>query len=242
MPEPQPVSTPGDTLPCDLLIFDLDGTLVDSQQDLVHSVNKTLLSLQRTALEPHRVASFIGDGASMLVQRALEATGGADESLLARALRSFLAFYQTHMLDNTSAYPGVLETLGRLRTSVPSLPMALLSNKPVRPSREICTALGLEQFFFQTYGGNSFPTKKPDPLGVNTLISEASTRAGYQVARHRTVLIGDSHVDVETARSAGILCIGCSYGLDETRLRASSPDIIVDHPARWITALRQILG
>ncbi len=242
MPEPGPDTTPEGMPPCDLLVFDLDGTLIDSQLDLVHSVNATLASLNRPALAPHLVASFIGDGAAMLVQRALEATGGFDVSLLAQAMPSFLAYYKAHMLDNTHLYPGVLESLRGLRMVMPLLPMAVLSNKPVRPSREICTALGLAPFFFQTYGGNSFATKKPDPLGLCTLIAEASALAGLDVARHRTVLIGDSHVDVETARAAGVRCIGCSYGLDKVGLRASAPDLIVESPTQWLPALCQILS
>ena len=94
----------------------------------------------------------------MLVQRALEATGSFDEALLSQAMPMFLLFYRAHMLDNTYVYPGVLETLGQLRAMVPSLPMAVLTNKPVWPSRDICAALGLASFFFQNYGGNSFAT------------------------------------------------------------------------------------
>lgn len=231
-----------DALRCDLLVFDLDGTLVDSQQDLVFAVNTTLNSLQRPALEPKRVASFIGDGASMLVQRALEATGGADESFMAQAMPAFLAFYRAHMLDTTEAYPDVLGTLARLRAMASDLPMAVLTNKPVKPSREICRALGLAPYFFQNYGGNSFATKKPDPLGINLLIAEASALTENTVERQRTVLVGDSHVDVETARAAGVHCIGCTYGLDESRLRASAPDVLVESPKEWIAALQQILG
>ncbi len=240
MPEPPPDTGPENPLHCDLLIFDLDGTLIDSQQDLVESVNATLGCLRRPPLEPRRVASFIGDGAALLVQRALEATGGANSNLLAAALSSFIVQYRARMLDHTHAYAGVIEALSKVRALAPSLPMAVLSNKPVGPSRALCAALHLAPFFFQVYGGDSFASKKPDPLGVSTLIVEASALTGQQIALRQTVLIGDSHVDVATARAAGVHCIGCSYGLDEARLRASAPDGIADSPMQWLHALRQL--
>ncbi len=227
---------------CDLVVFDLDGTLVDSQQDLVYSVNVTLESLGRSPLEPGHVASFIGDGAAMLVRRALEATGEMDEALLSHALSAFLAFYWKHMLDTTRPYCGVMEALGAIRDAMPDLPMAVLTNKPVRPSRAICDALSLKPYFFQVYGGNSFTTKKPHPLGMETLMAEASSIAGRPVRRQHAVLVGDSHVDAETAGAAGVLCLGCLYGLDPERLRASTPDVLVDCPGEWLPMLNRLLG
>ena len=228
-------------LKCDLLIFDLDGTLIDSQQDLANSVNATLAYLHRPALHNERIAEFIGDGASMLVHRALEATGDVSESLMAEALPFFLAYYRAHNLDFTYVYPGVLAELKRIREIAPILPMAILTNKPFRPSRVICDALGLSPFFFQNYGGDSFPLKKPDPFGMNALIQEAASMLGREVAAARTVLIGDSHVDAETARNAGALCLGCSYGLAPERLRDAKPDHIVDTPTEWISGLQRLL-
>ena len=178
----------------------------------------------------------------MLVHRALEATGGSNEKLLATAMPFFLAYYREHKLDFTFVYPGVLAELRHIRAAAPSLPMAVLTNKPVAPSRAICDGLGLSPFFFQIYGGNSFETKKPDPLGMRTLMHEASALLGRAVELQRTVLIGDSHVDVETARAAGTLCLGCSYGLDPERLRAAKPDVMVDGPDQWLRALRALLA
>jgi len=107
----------------------------------------------------------------------------------------------------------------------------VLTNKPVHPSREICTALGLAPFFFQNYGGNSFPTKKPDPEGLHSLMAEAGA------APEQTVLIGDSEVDVRTARNAGIWCIGCTFGLAPQTLVNNQPDVLVDSPKDWTAAL-----
>lgn len=159
-----PDSTPAKGLDCDLLVFDLDGTLIDSQQDLSNSVNATLAYLQRPALHDKRIAEFIGDGAAMLVRRALEATGDASDSVMAEALPFFLDYYRSHNLDFTFAYPGVIAELQRIQQVAPTLPMAILTNKPFRPSRIICDGLGLSPFFFQNYGGDSFPQKKPDPF------------------------------------------------------------------------------
>ena len=153
----------------------------------------------------------------------------------------FLEYYREHKLDFTYPYAGVHAELRRIREAMPDLPMAVLTNKPVGPSRAICEGLGLSEFFFQNYGGNSFETKKPDPAGLLILMDEASALLGRRVRPERTVLIGDSHVDVETARAAGTLCIGCSYGLDPQRLSAAGPDATVGHPGEWLQAIRNLL-
>ncbi len=241
MPEEFPAES---SLPCDLLVFDLDGTLIDSQQDLANAVNATLAFLSRPQLHDTHIASFVGDGVGMLVQRALEATGQPSENvdtLLAKALPFFLTYYHDHKLDFTYVYPGVLSALRQIRGVAPRLPMAVLTNKPFRPSRAICDGLGLSPFFFQNYGGDSFPQKKPDPTGMHALMREASTLWGREISQQRVVLVGDSHVDVETARSSGVQCLGCTYGLSTDRLLAAMPDFAVDSPTEWLAALRQML-
>ncbi|MGD0546842.1 MAG: HAD-IA family hydrolase [Terracidiphilus sp.] len=218
-----------------LLVFDLDGTLIDSAQDLCNSVNATLTHVGREPLADEIVAGYIGDGAIMLMRRALfgpDATE-VDEELLALAYEFFLAYYHEHKLDNTYAYEGVLEALAALRQlhDHPAKRMAVLTNKPVRPAQAICEALGLAPYFLHVYGGNSFPTKKPDPLGLRALMDEAG------VLPAETVMIGDSQVDVETARNAGAWCIGCTFGLAPESLEANPPDVLVDSPADWTAAL-----
>lgn len=231
--------------PCDLLVFDLDGTLIDSQQDLANSVNAALAFLSRPQLHDTHIASFVGDGAAMLMKRALEATGvpgSPVESLMPQALSFFLEYYRAHKLDFTYVYPGVLSELRRIRTASPHLPMAILTNKPYRPSREICDGLGLSPYFFQNYGGDSFSQKKPDPTGMQALMQEASGILGYDVSPKRVVLIGDSHVDVDTARAAGVRSLGCTYGLARERLLAAGPDETVDSPTDWLATLRGMLS
>jgi phosphoglycolate phosphatase len=115
--------------------------------------------------------------------------------------------------------------------------MAVLTNKPVNPSREICAALGLAPFFFQNYGGNSFPTKKPDPTGLLTLIAESQPLLATQLHTAEVVMIGDSDVDIRTAHAAGTRSLGCTFGLAPHTLAAANPTALVDHPSEWPAAL-----
>jgi phosphoglycolate phosphatase len=222
---------PSDSLK--LLVFDLDGTLIDSCKDLCNSVNATLRHCGRAPLADQEIASFIGDGALMLVRRALFNGAQVDEAQLALAYDFFLAYYREHKLDFTYAYSGVLEALTALRTQPDGSPrsMAVLTNKPVRPARAICEALGLAPFFMSIYGGNSFATKKPDPAGLLAVMSEAGARP------EETVMIGDSDVDVLTARNAGAWSIGCTFGLAPHTLEATPPDVSLDEPADWTAVL-----
>ena len=228
-----------------LLVFDLDGTLINSSVDLCNAVNAALESVRRPLLPNALIASYIGDGAAMLVRRALGDPGDLDalhprdgDDLFRRTFEFFLNYYREHKLDNTHCYDGVLDALWRIRAGHPELPMAVLTNKPVAPSREICDALGLSQYFFQNYGGNSFETKKPDPAGLLRLIDEAtSLLAGSRVPQvilpGDVVMIGDSDVDVLTARRCGVRSLGCRFGLAPAALAAAEPDAAVDHPSEW---------
>jgi phosphoglycolate phosphatase len=216
-----------------LVIFDLDGTLIDSRLDLVHSVNAALRHIGRAALSDDVIASYVGDGAPILIQRAL---GGeaVDEAIVRQGLQFFLSYYREHKLDHTTVYPGVREALGAIQRTSDANPnahsnakprkLAVLSNKPVGPSRAIVEALGLGRFFTQIYGGNSFATKKPDPEGARRLLEENGVRP------EETAIIGDSHVDVETGRNGGLWTVGVSYGFAPHTLSECPPDVLVDTP------------
>ena len=224
-----------------LLVFDLDGTLIDSAQDLCNSVNAALAQYGRGPLGDPAIASFVGNGAPMLMRRSLALADDihpaqVDEALLADAYAFFLKYYREHKLDFTYAYDGVLEALAALRDlhdTHGGLPrtMAVLTNKPVRPARGICEGLGMADYFLHIYGGDSFAAKKPDPLGLRTLMQEVCA------APEETVMIGDSKVDVETARNAGVWAIGCAFGFGPQNLSEIEPDIIVDRASDWTTAL-----
>lgn len=208
-----------------LLVFDLDGTLIDSRTDLVQSVNATMRHYGRKDLPGDVIASYIGDGANMLIRRALGDPD--DEHLVNEALAWFLAYYREHKLDFTTTYPGVLESLNSLAAQPEPPAMAVLTNKPVHPSVAIVNALGLAPYFFRVYGGNSFHSKKPDPHGLLTLIQEAGTLP------ENTIMIGDSDVDVLTAQNAGVWSVGCLFGLAPHTLATDPPDVLVTSPHEW---------
>jgi phosphoglycolate phosphatase len=198
------------------LIFDLDGTLIDSKTDLVHSVNAALQNSGREAISAEAVASFVGSGADTLIKLAM---GKVDaDAEVSKTLAFFLGYYREHMLDNTVLYPGVLDVLQQL---VP-YPMAVLTNKPVRFSRAILTGLEIDHYFRFVYGGNSFERKKPDPMGALVLSRD------FVLAPAELMIVGDSDVDVLTARNAGMWACGVTYGLGADGLRQTPPDLLID--------------
>ena len=178
-------------------------------------------------LENERVYSYVGNGAPVLIRRVLgEAASDAD---VARGLQFFLDYYRDHKLDFTTLYPGVRESLDRLQAA--GKRMAVLTNKPVNISRAIVEGLGVGGHFFRVYGGNSFEFKKPHPFAVEKLMAEAG------VPRSLTMLVGDSSVDVETARNARIRCCGVTYGFQPESLADPAPDLLVDRMedfADWV--------
>ncbi len=211
----------------DLLIFDLDGTLIDSRLDLANAVNATRRHMGMDPLSNKRVYGYVGNGAPVLIRRALGEQ--ATEAEIQEALEFFLEYYGQHMLDKTALYPGVLESINRLRAA--GKRMAVLTNKPERMSRTIVEGLGVADHFFQVYGGNSFEFKKPNPVGIRALMEE--TGVGCAGA----LMVGDSSVDVQTARNAGIRCCGVTYGFQPETLADPAPDLLVDRMeemADWV--------
>jgi len=224
-----------------LVIFDLDGTLIDSRLDLVHSVNAALRHIGRPELPDNVIASYVGDGAPILIQRAL---GGevVDDAVVHQGLQFFLSYYREHKLDHTTVYGGVFEALQSIQNSPRqgsngnhspnsngvTRQMVVLTNKPVVPSRAIVEALGMGKFFSQIYGGNSFATKKPDPEGARKLLEESGARP------EETVIVGDSHVDVETGQNAGLWTVGVNYGFAPHTLHGNPPDVLVDTPGELV--------
>lgn len=201
----------------DLLVFDLDGTLIDSKRDLADSVNATRAWMSLPALHSKIVYSYVGDGAPTLIRRVFPGFGEDD---LARALRYFLDYYREHMLDATTLYPGVREALDCFHDA--GVPMAVLTNKPVRFSIQLVEGVGLEMHFFRVYGGNSFEEKKPSPLGIDMLVAEAAA------SRERTVMVGDSAVDIRTARNAHVQACGVSWGFQPETFVDAPPDFVID--------------
>jgi phosphoglycolate phosphatase len=211
-----------------LLVFDLDGTLIDSGDDLCASVNAMLHHFGRPPLPQAVISTYIGDGAAKLVSRSLGEP--LDAAFLEAAITFFLDYYREHKLDHTYVYAGVFPSLDSLLEQAPDRSMAVLTNKPIGPSVAICDGLGLSRYFFQIYGGNSFVTKKPDPEGLLALMEEAGARP------EETLMIGDSHVDILTAKNAGAWSMGCTYGLSPQTLSSVPADCLVESPSDWPAA------
>lgn len=199
------------------MIFDLDGTLIDSRLDLSSSVNATRRYMGLSELAPELVYTYVGDGAPVLMRRAMGPAMPQPE--IDRALDFFIRYYHEHRLDHTTIYPGTCETLDSLRAA--GCRMAVLTNKPVRISQSILAGLALEPYFFRVYGGNSFDEKKPSPAGILHLLSECG------VARESALMVGDSAVDVLTARNAGIKSCGVTFGFQPETLAATAPDYLI---------------
>ena len=184
-----------------LVVFDLDGTLVDSSVDLANAVNALLLELGARPLAEPAIIAMVGEGASMLVRRALSAAALDPET--PGALERFLAHYDPHLLDHTVSYPGMVETLAWIRTR---LPVAVLTNKPARATEMMLEGLGLRRYIGHVIGGDTALGRKPDPAGLLRLA------AGAETAPARVLMVGDSPVDLATARNAGTQICLARYG------------------------------
>lgn len=182
------------------LVFDLDGTLIDSRRDITTAVNRAREGYGLPPLTLEQVVNMVGEGARLLVERALPQL---PPERIDEALPVYLGHYRQVCLDQTRPYPGIEEMLTRL---APSYPLALLSNKGEELSRIVLRGLGLDRFFQEVLGGDSLPTRKPDPSGLYLL----AERLGVPVPR--VMLVGDTRIDAETARNAGSLFALVEWG------------------------------
>ena len=210
-----------------LLIFDLDGTLIDSSQDIAVSTNAMLRHMGRPEIDQKTVNSYVGDGVGMLVRRALDIGPSAPEFETAQDY--FIKYYRRHSLEHTRLYPGIRDALDELQSS--GHKMAVLTNKPARISTDILGALQVTGYFFRVIGGDTLPAKKPDPAGIETLLQETD------VARDGALMIGDSDVDVRTARNAGIKACGVLWGLKPESLELTKPDFTAADAGELLTQI-----
>ncbi|WP_424965523.1 phosphoglycolate phosphatase [Dinoroseobacter sp. S375] len=203
------------------VVFDLDGTLVDSAPDMRRAINGMLEERGRRTLSLPEAVSFVGSGARILVQRSLRATGGiADEEA---GLARFLELYETGVDHETTIYPGVMEMLSDLRAA--GLALALCTNKPEGPARVLCDHLGLLPFFPVLVGGDTLPVLKPDPAPLHHAI------AGLGVAPEDVLFVGDSSTDYATAQAAGIDFAFVEGGYQSRPIPDFAPTYQVTRPA-----------
>jgi phosphoglycolate phosphatase len=205
-----------------LVVFDLDGTLIDSRRDLSDSVNALLVDFGAAPLDLDAVTAMVGEGAAVLVQRALAASGLPADT--PGALERFLAHYDERLTVHTKPYAGITEALGELQAH--GLALAVLTNKPQRASAEILERLDLSRWFFQVIGGDTAAGRKPDPAGLMSIAKTA------RAAPFETLLVGDSAIDLQTAHRAGSAICLARYGfglhLDVVPLRGD--ETFVDDP------------
>jgi phosphoglycolate phosphatase len=203
-----------------LLVFDLDGTLVDSSRDIAAAANAMLSRLAPAppAIPLDAVLSFVGEGARLLVERCLRHAGL--DLPVDGVLPVYLECYGERLLDTTRLYPGVAEALDALAGAT----LAVLTNKPGDMSRTILEGLGVAPRFARIWGAGDVPSRKPDPAGLLRLMSELGAGAGD------TWMIGDSATDVRAGRAAGVRVAGVTWGFDAGALRAGGPDLLIDDP------------
>jgi phosphoglycolate phosphatase len=197
-------------------LFDLDGTLIDSKMDLVHSVNAMLRETRRAEQPVEVVASYIGHGAPHLIAKVLGPE--SSEQQRQEGLNLFLRHYEKQMLNLTRPYAGVVEGLRALNGNA----LAVLTNKPIAMTKGILDGLKLTPFFRTVYGGDSFPTKKPDPAGAFAILKELG------IAPAEAAMVGDSDVDIETGRNAGMVSVGVTYGFGQRNTALCPADAEVD--------------
>jgi phosphoglycolate phosphatase len=192
------------------VVFDLDGTLIDSEPDLARLLNKVLIEHGRSEVHPGRVRGFVGDGVAKLVERGFAATGGASPEQCRIATRRFLDCYEAEPATLTRPYPGVAATLERLRGEGRNL--AICTNKAERVTHAVLRALGLDSHFGAVVGGDTLPVKKPDPAPLRAAVERLGATP------EEAVMVGDNEHDAATARAAGIPCVLVTYGYARTPL------------------------
>lgn len=211
-----------------LVVFDLDGTLVDSKVDLANSVNYALGAFGVCPLTHETIYSYVGNGASMLIQRSLGLEG---RLILPRVLETFLAHYREHLLDTTVPYPGVRESL---EAHSGKYAMAVLTNKPVDMTRTILTGLSLSGHFVDVRGGDSFGTKKPNPEGLLRILADRG------VPPAESLMVGDSANDILAGQEAGVATCGVTYGISTQGFSEHPPDFTIDRFPELFRRIRPI--
>ncbi|MES2042245.1 MAG: phosphoglycolate phosphatase [Pseudomonadota bacterium] len=212
------------------IVFDLDGTLADTAPDIAAALNHALAQVGRQILTLDAVRSMVGHGGKVLVQRGLAATGGADELTLATAYAAMIAYYETHVCEHSQPYPGVVAALDALRDQ--GVALAVCTNKPEHLARGVVDVLGWRSRFAAIVGGDTLAATKPDPAMLHLVIEQAG---GGPAA-----MVGDSIIDVQTARAAGLPCAAVSFGYPDRPADQLGADIVIDSFDDLLPALARL--
>jgi len=202
----------------DCIVFDLDGTLIDSKTDIANSVNHTLQELQINPIPHEQIFDHVGHGVIHLIEESLKISKSTNH--MEDALAIFRAHYYDHLMDTTILFPQVFETVDHF---FPAKQMAVASNKPQRYVEKLLKELNVDRYFKSVYGGDRLPEKKPDPRVIFEILKETGSDPD------RTIIVGDSWVDITTGKNAGIFTCGVSYGFRALQeIKDAGPDVIID--------------
>jgi phosphoglycolate phosphatase len=216
------------------IVFDLDGTLVDTAPDLIGALNHVLTLHGRETLAPEMVRKVVGFGAAVTIERGTALTGGIPAAdTRAKMLEQFLAYYTDHISDHSRPFEGVEDCLKRLQGG--GFILGLCTNKPEALSRKLLAQLKLDHYFSSLLGGDSLPVRKPNP----THVIETIRRAGGQIPYG--VMIGDSSADIDAARSANIASIAVSFGYSDRPVADLNADRVVHHFDELDKAIDEVL-
>ena len=224
--------------PFDLVMFDLDGTLVDSALDLSHAVNHALAGIDREPVEPEKTRTMIGGGTDMMLTKALEATGGlVDQATFARLSQRLLEHYWAHIADHTRPYPGCLDALDMLADH--GCKLAVCTNKAEKPARDLIEALGMTSRFAVIYGGDTLGRERAKPRGDMLRAAMADCGVDHGVGG-RGAMMGDSTFDVRAARDAGVPVVTYRHGFNDVPVEELGGDVLIDHFDELVDALHKL--
>ena len=218
------------SLPFDTIVFDLDGTIADTAPDLAAVLNHVLVSLGREAVPADSVRHLVGHGARALLRRGLAATGEASEELVEAGFPLYMEHYSANICRETRIYPGLLAVLDDLARR--GVRLAVCTNKMESLTLKLLDALDLSGYFQAVVGGDTVQLRKPDPAPFR----EALARAGGG----RAVLIGDSIIDADTARAAGVPFVAVSFGFSDRPVSELGADAMIDHYDELMPALERL--
>ena len=215
------------------IIFDLDGTLVDSARDLSGALNHVLKLAHRPEIEISRVRHLVGDGARALIIKGFSETGILPaENVIDEILQEFLVYYTENITTQTIIFPGALKLIEKLDDM--NIPMGLCTNKPLKLTEKLMSEIGLSDYFAAIVGGDSFEYRKPDPRHLTSTLEMMSC------APDSAVMVGDSANDVMAAKAAGIPVVCVSFGYSKVPVQDLNPDVVIDHYDDFLNALKKI--